>query len=39
MNNALRVFQYEERDVRTVAGSDGEPWFVAADVCGVARAK
>ena len=32
MNNALRVFQYEERDVRAVTGSDGEPWFVAADV-------
>lgn len=35
MTNALqRVFEYEGRQVRTVM-IDGEPWFVARDVCEV----
>ncbi|MCM0083947.1 Bro-N domain-containing protein [Geomonas sp. Red32] len=29
-----RRFQFESQQVRTVM-KDGEPWFVAADVCGV----
>ncbi|WP_270366172.1 phage antirepressor KilAC domain-containing protein [Microbacterium algeriense] len=31
---ALEVFQYADRDVRTVT-LDGEAWFVLADICGV----
>jgi len=33
--NALVCFQYEGQPVRTVTGEDGEPRFVAADVCAV----
>lgn len=33
-NNTLSVFSYIGQDVRTVQ-VDGEPWFVAADVCSV----
>ncbi|MCK2031233.1 phage antirepressor KilAC domain-containing protein [Microbacterium galbinum] len=32
--SALEVFQYADREVRTVA-LDGEVWFVLADICGV----
>lgn len=32
--NELKVFRYEENDVRTVE-KDGEPWFVLKDVCRV----
>lgn len=32
--NDLTVFQYEEKDVRTVT-VDGEPWWVLKDVCAV----
>jgi prophage antirepressor-like protein len=32
--SALEVFQYTDRQVRTVA-VDGEVWFVLADICGV----
>lgn len=32
--SALEVFQYSEREVRTVS-VDGEVWFVLADICGV----
>lgn len=32
--NDLAIFHYEGADVRTVT-IDGEPWFVAADVCSV----
>ncbi|MDD2956677.1 MAG: BRO family protein [Oscillospiraceae bacterium] len=32
--NELKVFRYEENDVRTVE-KDGEPWFVLKDVCQV----
>ena len=32
MHNGLQVFEYEGSAVRTVE-KDGEPWFVAADVC------
>lgn len=32
--SALEVFQYADREVRTVA-VDGEVWFVLADICGV----
>ena len=32
--NALQVFSYKEKEVRTVE-RDGEIWFIAADVCDV----
>lgn len=32
--SALEVFEYADREVRTVA-LDGEVWFVLADICGV----
>ena len=32
--NALDLFRYDDREVR-VTVIDGEPWFVAADVCAV----
>lgn len=32
--NELKVFHYQENDVRTVE-KDGEPWFVLKDVCQV----
>ena len=34
MHNSLQVYEYEGSAVRTVE-KDGEPWFVAADVCDV----
>ena len=34
MNNLPQIFSYEGREVRTVV-RDGEPWFVAKDVCEV----
>lgn len=34
MNQLQRVFEYNGNQVRTVV-KDGEPWFVAADVCTV----
>ena len=34
MHNNLQVYEYEGSAVRTVE-KDGEPWFVAADVCDV----
>ena len=30
--NSLQVFNFQERDIRTVV-KDGEPWFVVKDVC------
>ena len=33
--NAMELFRYEDHEVRVVQGEDGEPWFVAADVCAV----
>lgn len=35
MNQLQNVFNYEGRQVRTVIGNDGEPWFVAKDICEV----
>ena len=32
--NELSIFNYEENEVRTVL-IDGEPWFIAGDVCNV----
>jgi len=32
--NALQIFNYQEKQVRTVL-KDGEPWFVAVDVCNI----
>ena len=32
MNHPLQIFKYEEAQMRTIV-KDGEPWFVAADVC------
>lgn len=34
MNNALQVFNFEQREVRVVM-KDGEPWWVAKDVCDI----
>ena len=34
-HTVLQVFMYNDKQVRTVVGEDGEPRFVAADVCGV----
>lgn len=31
--SALAVFNFEQRNIRAIVGDDGEPWFVAADVC------
>lgn len=31
----LQVFDFRDRPVRVVKGKDGEPWFVARDVCDV----
>jgi len=31
--NQLVAFNFESKHVRVVLGEDGEPWFVAADVC------
>lgn len=33
--NDMNVYKFDSQEVRVVAGSDGEPWFVAADVCKV----
>lgn len=33
--NGITKFQFNDHKVRTVTGPDGEPWFVAKDVCGV----
>ncbi|MGK0674556.1 MAG: Bro-N domain-containing protein [Halothiobacillaceae bacterium] len=33
MNNELIPFDFEGRQVRVVTDAQGEPWFVAADVC------
>lgn len=35
MNQQLMPFDYEGREVRVVKDEQGEPWFVAADVCAV----
>jgi prophage antirepressor-like protein len=35
MAGDVKVFEFEGRRVRTVPGDDGEPWFVAVDVCSV----
>ncbi|MFZ3131363.1 MAG: BRO family protein [Desulfosporosinus sp.] len=32
--NTIQIYRYEDCDVRTV-NKNGEPWFVAADVCRV----
>jgi len=34
MDNKLQIFKYTDKEVRTVT-KDGEPWFVAKDVCEV----
>ena len=34
MNNEIQVFNYNDREVRTVQ-KDGEPWFVLKDVCAI----
>ncbi len=34
MANAIQVFSFEQQKVRVIE-KDGEPWFVAADVCAV----
>jgi prophage antirepressor-like protein len=32
--NAMTTFDFQEQPVRSLVGEDGEPWFVARDVCG-----
>lgn len=34
MNNQLQIFNYDSKQVRTII-KDGEPWFVAKDVCDI----
>ncbi|MBQ9527254.1 MAG: Bro-N domain-containing protein [Fretibacterium sp.] len=34
MTNAIQVFSFEQREVRVIE-RDGEPWFVAKDVCNI----
>lgn len=34
MTNEIKVFNFKENEVRTVV-KDGEPWFVAKDICGI----
>ena len=34
MSKALQVFNFEKRDVRVVM-KDGQPWWVAKDVCDI----
>jgi len=34
MNNNLQVFNYNSKQVRTII-RDGEPWFVAKDICDI----
>jgi hypothetical protein len=31
--NSIVAFDFESNNVRVIMGEDGEPWFVAADVC------
>jgi prophage antirepressor-like protein len=33
--NDLAIFKYQEKEVRVVKDDQGEPWFVAKDVCDV----
>lgn len=33
MSNIEQVFKFNKKPVRTIVQSDGEPWFVANDVC------
>jgi len=36
MNTAMQMFKFEDKqEIRVVQGEDGEPWFVAGDVCKV----
>ncbi|WP_233605096.1 P63C domain-containing protein [Corallococcus sp. AB030] len=34
-SSSIQVFEFDSQKVRTVTGPDGDPWFVAADVCAV----
>ena len=34
MTDAIKAFDFEQKEVRVIT-KDGEPWFVAADVCAV----
>ena len=35
METSVVEFNFEGLEVRTIVGSDGEPWFVARDVCNI----
>lgn len=35
MENAIQMFQFQQHAVRVVKDEQGEPWFVAKDVCDV----
>lgn len=37
MNQQLMPFDYEGREIRVVKDDQGDPWFVAADVCAVLK--
>ncbi len=34
MSNALQFFDFEEHEVRIII-RNGEPWFIAKDVCNI----
>jgi prophage antirepressor-like protein len=35
MDTAIQMFKFENKqEIRVVEGNDGEPWFVATDICG-----
>ncbi len=38
-NNNIIEFQFEGKEVRTMKGKNGEPWFVAKDICNVLEIK
>jgi prophage antirepressor-like protein len=35
MGSEIQIFSFDSYEVRTVIGGDGEPWWIAADVCRV----
>ncbi len=34
---SLTTFNFRSNDVRTVTDENGEPWFIAKDICDVQR--
>lgn len=33
MSSELQLFTFEQKEIRTIADGEGEPWFVAKDIC------